>query len=131
MECITKLPAITQDEQVAFTQGDCWMLAIEMQKRYSLPIAFFGGAESNCKDEEVFWVHAFNTLPNGDYIDIMGVHTEKEMESDWNDCVDSGHLNRFVHATSPKMVHAMVYDQIPAYGEDVTLAAQKLAELHL
>jgi hypothetical protein len=55
----------------AYMQGDCWHLAIAMNAMLGLPL---GGVGRMDGDD---WIidHVFAYLPDGNYLDIRGVHT--------------------------------------------------------
>ncbi len=123
---IFKTRKITRQEKEAFTYGDCWVLALEMHKKCNLPVAFFIGSETDEDHDNpnVYWNHAFNVLPNGNYIDIHGVHTSEELHDRWAEELESG---------TPDIVHpshhvslSILYGETRHYSDDASIAAQKL-----
>lgn len=81
-------PLSDEDYTEAFTRGDCWRLALAMRERYALPVAFYIGypglEDPNYKcDGDTLWVHAFNALPDGRFIDVTGIYTADEIEAKW------------------------------------------------
>lgn len=61
----------------AFTEGDCWVLALAIEKMTGYPIHFLGLS----KDIDETWVHAVNLLPDGTYLDIRGIQSFDEVVS--------------------------------------------------
>jgi hypothetical protein len=55
----------------AYMQGDCWHLAIAMDAMLGLPLGGVGTMDGDV------WIidHVFAYLPDGNYVDIRGVHT--------------------------------------------------------
>lgn len=116
----------TITEQIAFTYGDCWVLALEIHKQYGLPVAFFIGSETANDDANpnIYWVHAFNALPNGTYLDVKGVHTREDLHGRWAEELESG----VPDIVQPAHVITMaILDGEPRhYSNDATVTAQKL-----
>lgn len=73
----------TNDEVERFTCGDCWQLAITINKMYGLPIALVGVCDNEAgvikDDTEWLWVHAVNVVCKNSYLDIEGVKDSDEM----------------------------------------------------
>lgn len=60
-----------------FTEGDCWLLARTLWKRHGWqPCAF-------CSGDGIGDLHAFVRLPNGHYLDIVGIWNEPGLKSEW------------------------------------------------
>lgn len=72
---------LTDDVEIvdAFTNGDCWRLALSLNSLAGLPI--YAVCSLDCPRDT--WCHVFNQLPDGSFIDIMGIHSESEMLSKW------------------------------------------------
>lgn len=60
----------------AFTKGDCWVLAKDIEAATGYPIAMATYGDG-------YWCHAGNVLPNGLIVDIEGTRTEKEWVARW------------------------------------------------
>lgn len=60
----------------AFTKGDCWVLAQELEAAYGYPIimATYGDG---------YWCHAANMLPDGRIVDIEGIRSEDDWVKRW------------------------------------------------
>jgi len=79
---LKKMPGIvsgiTDSDRSTFSRGDCYTLAYAIHQRYGLPIVRVGEQRS-----DGVWSHMLNQLPNGDYLDIDGVHSEGEVWERW------------------------------------------------
>lgn len=75
---------ISSPEKHAFTKADCAHLAKTLYKSANLPIYYLGDKVS--KEglvEDRNWSHFVNKLPDGRYIDVEGIWTEKELLKRW------------------------------------------------
>lgn len=63
----------------AFTNGDCWRLALSLNALAGFPIL----AVCSLDHPENTWCHVFNQLPDGSLIDITGIYSEAEMLDKW------------------------------------------------
>ena len=75
---------VSSPEKHAFTNADCAHLAKTLYKIANLPIYYLGDKVS--KDglvEDRRWSHFVNKLPDGRYVDIEGIWTEKELLKKW------------------------------------------------
>lgn len=80
---------ITDIERTAYTYGDCATLARAVHEATGYPIVFYGGTETEdgvLYDDDTywFWVHAFNVMPDGRYIDVNGIYTAEEIREQWH-----------------------------------------------
>lgn len=127
MTVTVEQPASVTSAQVqAFTQGDCWAFALEVEARYGYPMAFCashdeGGPESVGASfaQDAGWVHAFNILPSGECFDVMGVCGEFEMLERWLGYFEEwedGWQGIYVTDT-PEEVSAMLENMIRNYAE--------------
>lgn len=61
-----------------FTEGDCWVLALEIEKNYGFPIIVitdgFTEDDEGQFETDAGWTHALNLLPDGRFIDIKGIY---------------------------------------------------------
>lgn len=55
----------------AFTEGDCWRLALAIERVYGYEMVFYG----NKGELDNTWCHALNRLPDGRMVDINGWQT--------------------------------------------------------
>lgn len=58
----------------AFTEGDCWALALSLNRMTGWPLIFLGREE---------WVHVLVKTPNGKWLDIHGENTPKQIRKYW------------------------------------------------
>lgn len=121
----------TLAEQEAFTYGDCWALALEIHKQQGLPVAFFIGSETDNDDTntDVYWVHAFNVLPNGAYLDVKGIHTIEELHDRWTGGLESGEPE--VIQPHHDITVAILNGESRYYDNDATVTAQKLIHRYI
>lgn len=62
----------------AFTEGDCWALALSVNKLTNWPLIFITeGAEAED------WLHVLVKMPNGKWLDIHGANTPKQVRKYW------------------------------------------------
>lgn len=76
---------IKGEEKHAFTQADCAHFAKTMNKSAGLPIIYLGDKETaDGAIDDRRWSHFANRLPDGRYIDVEGIWTEKDFLKRWN-----------------------------------------------
>lgn len=63
---------------VRFTEGDCWLLARTLHRRYGWQTCAFHTRYSKLGD-----LHAFVKLPNGRYLDVLGIWTAGAITREW------------------------------------------------
>lgn len=76
---------ISGTERNAFTTGDCAHFAKCLNKNAGLPIFYLGDKETgngNIVDKR--WSHFVNKLPDGRFIDVEGIWTEKDLLKRWH-----------------------------------------------
>jgi hypothetical protein len=71
----------------AFTQGDCWALAIELSFMTGWPCVCIGTTDAYAGDE---WAHVMVRMPDGMLLDIEGRHDREQVNETWGD----GHWER-------------------------------------
>lgn len=69
----------TPDEKFVFTNGDCWELARAISEEYGYPVV-----SAASKENDRYWWHAANLLPDGTILDIDGVWTQGKWLHIWN-----------------------------------------------
>lgn len=81
-----KNPHGFSDEAItAFTEGDCWALALSINKRTGWPIIFLCDESFLDGDEvpEDYWMHVLVKHPSGKWLDVHGLNTPKQMRKYW------------------------------------------------
>lgn len=68
---------ITQRDITIFTEGDCHTLAMAIHRHTGWPVHAF------IRDNGEADVHAFVKMPDGMYLDVLGVKSEKQMWESW------------------------------------------------
>lgn len=69
----------------AFTEGDCWALAEEVQKITGWDIVAIGfNGDGKVFPTERYWEHMANRRPDGLILDITGLHAKKSWLEGWN-----------------------------------------------
>lgn len=81
----------------AFTEGDCWLLAIKLNALTGLGI-ITASASDACDDS---WYHAANLLPDGTVIDIAGIWSAKEWLSHWGSSTFNGNESLCIQQWTP------------------------------
>lgn len=71
----------------AYTTGDCWRMACEINIQSGLPIVALG-------PNETYWIHVANRLPDGRILDVLGMWEEEDFVSHW-DWYQPGELELF------------------------------------
>lgn len=94
-----------------FTNGDCWVLALEIQKNYGFPIVMILDEEPGEEGEWDFayhggWTHAVNMLPNGNFVDIEGTYEGVE----GLECLYHNYEGYFILEVTPEELRASVED---------------------
>lgn len=74
----------------AFTLGDCHVLARALSK-HGYPIVLVGTTTAK-RDDDAWWVHALNELPDGRFVDIMGLHTADNLFHRWSSALDDAEM---------------------------------------
>lgn len=99
----------TELERHSFTTGDCTHFAKNMQKKFGLPIFYLGDNFSkNDSVENRRWNHFVNQLPDGRFIDIEGIWTEKDLIKRWKvDELGSGWKPDSVNPADPSDMRKM------------------------
>lgn len=66
---------ITESDIEAFTEGDCWALAREINKRTGWKVIALGAypEDAERKRSNFDWVHVFVQTPDGNYLDVEGL----------------------------------------------------------
>lgn len=78
------LPGLSKEQYVAFTEGDCWILAKAVQDITDYPIVVAGHAEDD------LWCHMGNLAPDGSVWDANGRHENTEtFLAKWADYIES------------------------------------------
>lgn len=79
----------TKKEINAFTNGDCWAFALEVNRVYGYPIVVHLFDEQTPDDNTEMallgWCHAYNMLPNSYAFDVTGVYQMDDMEQFWGE----------------------------------------------
>lgn len=75
----------------AFTEGDCWALAIELSLATGWPCVCVGITDAYGGDE---WGHVMVRMPDGMLLDINGPHTPESVNLTWG----TGHWERDIAA---------------------------------
>lgn len=70
----------------AFTLGDCHVLARALSK-HGYPIVLVSTTTAK-KNDDAWWVHALNELPDGRFVDITGLHTADDLFDRWSTDLD-------------------------------------------
>lgn len=78
-----------EDTVIAFTEGDCWMLALALAKKLNLRIGLVGYAEEDLDADYPFsypfsWAHAFVELSKGVYVDVKGIHSDADLINEYS-----------------------------------------------
>ncbi len=76
-------PPLTLDELEAFTEGDCWALALELHRRGGFPLVMVACARREAEPWELLrWCHV--VVQVGElYLDARGLTTGPELLSHW------------------------------------------------
>lgn len=118
-------PCDSADKDI-FTNGDCWKLARLLHDRGVGELVIVADFE----DPIDSWCHMAVELPDGNYLDVLGVYTRQQFENHWfRHCWGS---NPIIH--KPKVTTASWYeltnDQEADYtsAEDIETVAQNLIE---
>lgn len=86
----------------AFTEGDCWALAIEIHRLTGYPIIF---SSSYSRPRDVFgWDHVAVVLPDNRILDVNGVTDSEDWCLRWN-------TNESIETTNPKEIADLTSDQ--------------------
>lgn len=64
-------------DRVDFTAGECHLLARAIHRKTGWPVCAF-------IDRGFFDHHAFVRMPDGRYLDVEGVHSERELRKRWS-----------------------------------------------
>ena len=64
----------------AFTEGDCWLLALGLARRTCWPMVFINDWSGVEEDE---WCHVLVKHPDGEWIDIHGKNHPYDVKSHW------------------------------------------------
>lgn len=112
----------------AFTEGDCWALAEEVQALTGWDIVAIGmDDEPHSKPvSERYWEHMANRRPDGLILDITGLHNDKHWLEGW----DGGFVRNTVvfEANDPgyRAEQTRLYIHSPErWAKDLVAAAQK------
>lgn len=113
----------------AFTEGDCWALAEEVQKLTGWDIVGLGTAdEAGRSASERYWEHMAVRRPDGSILDITGLHGERGWLEGWN----SGFVRNTVvfEANDPAYREEMIrsYRKSPSHWAKRLLASAEVAE---
>lgn len=73
------------DEKFYFTNGDCWELARSIAELYGYPVI-----TATSLEDDRYWWHAANLLPNGTILDIDGIWSAERWIHAWNDRIHAG-----------------------------------------
>lgn len=117
----------------AFTYGDCWALAIEVNKITGWQIVAIGCDEqSRYPENRRDWCHMANRTPEGKIIDITGISTPEETLEEWApslmcSCEDDGECACLIDV---KNVDHYIYDQVRQYSEDAVESAKSLVDFY-
>jgi hypothetical protein len=68
--------------QEAFTFGDCWALACEVEYNAGLPVAVL--LHSGSATDDYNWFHVGNRAADGRIVDIEGIWDEDEWKTRWS-----------------------------------------------
>lgn len=79
----TKTYRPTEHTVEAFTEGDCWLLAIVLSKRTGWPIVIM-----HVLDEPGWWRHVAVQHPSGKILDIEGLQSEDDFFDRWEQQMD-------------------------------------------
>lgn len=110
-----------EDVIEAFTEGDCWALAEEVQKLTGWDIVAIGfKGDGKVSPAERYWEHMANRRPDGLILDITGLHNEKRWLEGWN--------GGFVRSTTVFKANDESYraEQTRAYSKSPRHWAKKL-----
>lgn len=81
----------------AFTEGDCWFLAIKLNTLTGLGIITASAAD----DYDDSWYHAANILPDGTVIDIAGIWSAKAWLAHWGESTFNGNESLCIQQWTP------------------------------
>ena len=117
----------TEKAEVAFTQGDCWRLAIAINQLSGLPLIFTAfewpeGENPLDYPESFYWTHVGNQLPDGRVIDVQGVHSLAQWRTTW-------YSDATLTTNDPETITALLKnaDDISFPNMNANLTARKLA----
>jgi hypothetical protein len=67
----------------AYTEGDCWLLALELRRLTGFPMVFSVWTEDHSEIDEWDWDHVAVRLPDGRVMDVTGVKDEDVFRLEW------------------------------------------------
>lgn len=65
----------------AYTEGDCWHLALVIHRRTGWPMVFARPMARS--SDPLYWEHAAILMPDGRVLDIMGTHVLESWAEQW------------------------------------------------
>lgn len=74
------------DAVTAFTEGDCWALAIAVHKMTGWPLVLAGTDSASDLDG---YSHVMVRMPDGLLLDITGASTVEEVEATWGPTLET------------------------------------------
>lgn len=123
----TTKPPLTDHEVEAFTEGDCWALALEIHRREGLPLTMIASQpKPGVAWSELDWCHV--AVKVGDlYLDATGLSTEVELLAYWGKVSWLGADAAAVPIPDLEAFHQATEGQEISFpGEDRESAAQRL-----
>jgi hypothetical protein len=101
----------------AFTEGDCWRLALELHQKLDWPVFVVTGVEIAYTDHpSMYFGHMFVQNPvTGKFLDINGEHTEDELlQEDWGVGIDAPVICEVTDDLSISLTDQAVFKNIDA-----------------
>lgn len=97
----------------AFTEGDCWALALEIRRLTGYPLLFSTMFPGRAADYEMYpedfpWDHVAVMLPDGNVLDVFGIASREAFSVRWG-TKDS------LTVSDSALVEKLTNDQVPRY----------------
>ena len=71
------------DAITAFTEGDCWALALSVNKLTGWPLVFLCDESGDGEHPAGYWMHVMVKHPKGKWLDAHGLNTPKQIRKYW------------------------------------------------
>jgi hypothetical protein len=100
---------VTENTREAFTNGDCWALALAVRQLTGLPLVFSSpDPDGYDEDPEFLWDHVAVTLPDGTVLDVDGIEERERWADSW------GSFDLLITADS-ELIDGLTNDQTRRY----------------